>query len=102
MKLDSSGEPWVVRMDFENALADDEHDVTLPKSAEERVDQFGIRTTLFVLVVAFFIGAIWLIATPSFQKCSALENVTERNACFDTVRNDLLKPPAKGPDIPKS
>jgi hypothetical protein len=83
-------------MDFENTVADDEHDVTLPKSAEERVDQFGIRTALFVLA-----AAVRLIVTPSFEKCSALENVTERNACFDILRNELLKPPAKGPDIPK-
>ena len=88
-------------LDFEDSVAD-ERDITLPKSAEERVDQFGIRTALFVLAVAFLIAATWLIATPSFEKCSALENVTERNACFDILRNELLKPPAKGPDIPKS
>jgi hypothetical protein len=89
-------------LDFENTVADDQRDITLPKSAEERVDRFGVRTALFVLAVAFFIAAMWLISSPSFEKCSALENVTERNACFDTLRNELLKPPAKGPDIPKS
>jgi len=89
-------------LDFENTVADDQRDITLPKSAEERMDQFGVRTALFVLAVAFFIAAMWLISSPSFEKCSALENVTERNACFDTLRNELLKPPAKGPDIPKS
>jgi len=40
-------------MDFENTVADYERDVTLPESAEERVDQFGIGTALFVLAVAF-------------------------------------------------
>jgi hypothetical protein len=89
-------------LDFEDTAADDQRDITLPKSAEERLDQFGVRTALFVLAVAFFIAAIWLISSPSFEKCSALENVTERNACFDALRNELLKPPAKGPDIPKS
>jgi hypothetical protein len=89
-------------LDLEDTVVDDERDITLPKSAEERVDQFGVRTALFVLAVAFFIAAMWLISSPSFEKCSALENVTERNACFDTLRNKLLKPPAKGPDIPKS
>jgi hypothetical protein len=89
-------------LDFEDTVADDQRDITLPKSAEERVDQFGVRTALFVLAVAFFIAAMWLINSPSFEKCSALENVTERNACFDALRNELLKPPAKGPDIPKS
>jgi hypothetical protein len=89
-------------LDFEDTVADDQRDIALPKSAEERLDQFGVRTALFVLAVAFFIAAMWLISSQSFEKCSALENVTERNACFDTLRNELLKPPAKGPDIPKS
>jgi hypothetical protein len=89
-------------LDFEDTVVDDERDITLPKSAEERVDQFGVRTALFVLAVAFFIAAVWVISSPSFEKCSALENVTQRNACFDTLRNELLKPPVKGPDIPKS
>ena len=89
-------------LDFEDTAADDQRDITLPKSAEERLDQFGVRTALFALAVAFFIAAMWLINSASFEKCSALENVTERNACFDALRNELLKPPAKGPDIPKS
>jgi hypothetical protein len=89
-------------LDFEDTVADDPRDITSPKSAEERLDQFGVRTALFVLAVAFFIGVMWLINSPSFEKCSALENITERNACFDALRNELLKPPAKGPVIPKS
>jgi hypothetical protein len=36
-----------------------------------------------------------VIRTASFQKCSALENVTQRNTCYDELRNELLKPPAK-------
>lgn len=78
---------------------DDEDDV--PRCPEESVDQFGIRTALFILCAAFFIAAMWLMGRPSFDKCSALENLTERNACFDTLRDELLKPPAKGADIPK-
>jgi hypothetical protein len=49
----------------------------------------------------FFIAAIWFVRSPSFEKCSALENATDRNACFDRLRKELLKPPAKGADIPK-
>jgi hypothetical protein len=33
-----------------------------------------------------FIAALWL-SGPSFQKCSALENATERHACYDALRN---------------
>jgi len=88
--------------DFESPTDSDEHDVALPKSPEKRVDQYGVRTALFVLAVAFFIAAMWIISSPSFEKCSALENVAERNACFDTLRNDLLKPPAKVQIFPKA
>jgi len=86
--------------DFEGGMDNHQH-VAWPDSPEERVDRFGVRTALLVLGLAFFIAAVWLVRGPSFEKCSGLENVTERNACFDTLRNDLLKPLAKGPDIPK-
>jgi hypothetical protein len=86
--------------DFENAAQEKEDDAAWPEPPEALVDRFGIRTALFVLCVALFISAMWLVSGPSFGKCSALENVTERNACFEALRNDLLKPPAKGADIP--
>jgi hypothetical protein len=87
--------------DFENTVHENENDDARPEPPEELIDRFGIRTALFVLCVALFIAAIWLVSRPSFEKCSALENVAERNACFETLRNDLLKPPAKGADIPR-
>ena len=87
--------------DFENAVQENEDDATWPEPPEGLVDRFGIRTALFVLCVALFIAAIWLVSRPSFEKCSALENATERNACYETLRNDLLKPPAKGAEIPR-
>ena len=65
------------------------------------IDRFGIRTALLVLCIGFFIAAMWLVSRPSFEKCSALENVIERNAYFDTLRNDSLKPPAKDATIPR-
>jgi hypothetical protein len=76
----------------------DEPDV--PDSPEQRVDRFGVRIAVFALAIAFSIAAIWFLSRPSFEKCSALENVQERNACYDTLRSDLSKAPAKGPDIP--
>ena len=64
-------------------------------------DRFGVRTALLVLCITLFIAAIWVTSRPSFEKCSALENVTERNACYDGLRKELLKPPAKGADVPR-
>ena len=79
----------------------DEPDVPLPDSPEERVDRLGIVTAAFVLCIAFVIAAMWFLNRPSFEKCSTLESVAERNACYDKLRNDLSQPPAKGPDVPK-
>ena len=79
----------------------DEPDVPLPDSPERRMDRFGLLIAFFALGIAFFIAAIWFLNRPSFEKCSALESVAERNACYDKLRNDLSQPPAKGPDVPK-
>ncbi len=70
-----------------------------PKSPEEAADRFGIRAALVVLCVGLFIAAMWLVTGRSFEKCSALENLAQRNACYDALRNDLFKPPAKGGDL---
>ena len=77
--------------DLETTSKEDEQ----PKSPEEDVDRLGVRISLLVLCVALFLAANWVIRTASFQKCSALENVTQRNTCYDELRNELLKPPAK-------
>jgi hypothetical protein len=90
---------WLWESDFSGGV--DEPDVPLPDSPEQRVDRFGVKIAVFALAIAFFIAAIWFLSRPSFEKCSALENVQERNACYDTLRSDLSKAPAKGPDIPK-
>src|SRR5262245_40528626 len=86
------------RWDFDKTRDDD--DVPWRKSPEDVADQFAIRTALLVLCIAFFIAAIWFVSSPSFEKCSAVENVADRNACYDGLRKELLKRPAKGADIP--
>lgn len=89
------------KWDLDNATDDDARDVPWRKSPEAFADQFGIRTALLVLCIASFIAAIWFVSRPSFEKCSAIENVTDRSACYEGLRKELLKPPAKGADIPK-
>jgi hypothetical protein len=70
-------------------------DILPPKTPEDDVDRLGVKISLLVLCVALFLAANWVIRTASFQKCSALENVTQRNTCYDELRNVLLKPPTK-------
>jgi hypothetical protein len=89
------------KWDLNNATDDDGRHVPWRKPPEAFADQFGIRTALLVLCIASFIAAIWFVSRPSFEKCSAIENVTDRNACYEGLRKELLKPPAKGADIPK-
>ena len=84
--------------DFDTTTDNDARDALRPKSPEELADQFGIRFALIVLCMACFIAAIWFVSSPSFEKCSTVENVTDRNACYEGLRKELLKLPAKGAD----
>ncbi|HXX08748.1 MAG TPA: hypothetical protein VEJ43_11860 [Pseudolabrys sp.] len=87
--------------DFDTTIDDDAGDVLRPKSQEDLADQFGITSALILLCIAFFIAAIWFVNSPSFEKCSAVENLSDRSACYERLRDELLKPPAKGADIPR-
>jgi hypothetical protein len=69
------------------------------KTPEDAADRFGIRAALLVLCVGLAIAAMWLVTGPSFETCSALENPAQRNACYDALRDNLFKPPAKGGDL---
>jgi hypothetical protein len=79
----------------------DDHDcdVPQPKSPEDAVDQFGIRAALLVLCMALFIAAVSAMGVQTFGKCSALGDPADRHACYDNLRVELLKPPAKGADL---
>jgi len=88
--------------DIQGPMDDDRPEVGWPETPEERIDRFGFRTALLVLVLALFIAAMWIANRPSFDKCSALENASERSACYEKLRDELSKPPAKGADIPKA
>lgn len=76
-----------------------EDEVRQPSSPEEQVDGLGSKLALLALCVAILLAGMWFFTGPSFEKCSALENLTERNACYEQLRLDLLRPPAKGADF---
>ena len=85
----------------DDPMGDGKLDIAWPETPEERVDRYGVRTALLALVIALFVAAMWVGNRPSFDKCSTLENATERYACYDKLRDDLSKPPAKGAYGPK-
>jgi hypothetical protein len=76
-----------------------EDDVRQPRSPEERVDRFGSALALLTLFLGLLLAGWWLFSGQSFEKCAVLENVAERTACYEQLRLDLLKPPAKGADF---
>jgi len=85
---------------LETISDDDEYDLPEPETPEDPADRFGIRASLLVLCVGLLIAALWAANRASFEKCVALENAAERYACYDRVRAELLKPPAKGTQAP--
>jgi hypothetical protein len=80
--------------------SDDDDDIARPKTPEELADRFGIRTALLVLCISFLLAGLWIVNLPSFEKCSEIENTLVRYACYDQLRADLFKPPAKGGNPP--
>jgi hypothetical protein len=66
------------KWDFDTTTDNDTGDVLRTKSPDDLADQRGIRIALLVLCIASFIAAIWFLSNPSFEKCSAVENVTDR------------------------
>jgi hypothetical protein len=85
--------------DFDTSIDDDTRDDLRAKLSEDLVDEFGVRAAVLVLCIASLFAAMWLASSPSFEKCSSVENVAERSACYDQLRKELIKPPAKGADI---
>jgi hypothetical protein len=82
------------------AQGGDEYDLTKSENPEDLTDRFGINLSLLVLCIALFIAGLGMISSPSFEKCSALSDVTQRNACYSELRNEFMKPPAKGGQLP--
>jgi hypothetical protein len=88
------------KWDFDATLPDDEGVVPQMESRDDFADRMGIRIALVALCLASMIAAVWFVGGPSFEKCSAIANEADRNACYDGLRKELLKSPAKGADVP--
>jgi hypothetical protein len=63
-----------------------------PRDGENRL---GLVISLLVLGIALLIATIWFVSRPTFEKCSSLVSATERNACYEQLRSELLRPPVK-------
>jgi hypothetical protein len=74
--------------------------VTESENPEDSTDRFGINLSLLILCIALLIACLWMISSPSFEKCIALSSVTQRSACYSELRHEFMKPPAKGGEMP--
>jgi hypothetical protein len=70
-------------------------DPRIPETQEDVIDRVGIRLAMFVLCIACFIAALWVLGTPSFEKCIVLTSVSERYACYEALRSAFLRPPER-------
>jgi hypothetical protein len=78
----------------DNVPSDRDDDAEL-KSPQDGADRYGIRAALLVTCIGLIFAVVWLVSSPSFQKCSAFENTKDRIACYEDLRSALLTPPAK-------
>jgi hypothetical protein len=75
---------------------DDESDVLLADSPSAKADRYGLGLSLSVLGVALVLMVISFISEPSFAKCSVLATEPDRMSCYQKLRDELLRSPAKG------
>jgi hypothetical protein len=47
------------------------NDPRTPETSEDVIDRVGIRLAMFVLCIACFMAALWVLGTPSFEKCTS-------------------------------
>lgn len=66
------------------------------ESLEARANRIGTSVSLITMCVALILIGLWLVSTPSFEKCSALGKQSERAVCFESLRDGQMKSPAKG------
>jgi hypothetical protein len=50
--------------DSQDRAEESKGDLAWPRFGDDSADQFGLRTALFVLAVACFIGAVWFMSRP--------------------------------------
>jgi hypothetical protein len=85
---------------YRETVSNDDKYLPEPNLTEEFVDRCGIRVSLMVLCVGLLAASVWIASHPSVDSCIALEDATERYACFDQFRAEFLRPPAKGAQAP--
>jgi hypothetical protein len=67
------------------------------EAPDAKADRIGAGVAWAVLWVALILAGIWFVSAPTFEKCSVLATQSERIACFENLRDELVKKsPAKG------
>jgi hypothetical protein len=58
-------------------------------------DMFGVQLSLLLLFIGLVIAMAQVLSQPSFEKCSTIKDFADRTACYESLRNEYLKPPVK-------
>ena len=80
--------------------ADDNSDLWSLEQAPTRVERSGLVVSIVVIIAALFLLALWADSQSSFGQCVALADVDARLACYEKVRQQEFRPPAKGAGMP--
>jgi hypothetical protein len=80
---------------WHHASKDENFDTDATTPSGFLADRFGVRLSLLLLFVGLVIATAQVLSQPSFEKCSAIRPFADRIACYESLRNEYLKPPVK-------
>lgn len=80
---------------WHQASKDENFDTGVTTPSEFVADRFGVRLSLLLLFVGLVMAMTWGLSKPSFERCSAIKDFANRVACYESLRNEYLKPPIK-------
>jgi hypothetical protein len=80
---------------WHQASKDENFDTDATTPSGFGADSFGVLLSLLILFVGLVIAMADMLSQPSFEKCSAIKDFADRTACYESLRNEYLKPPVK-------
>jgi hypothetical protein len=80
---------------WHHASKDENFDTDATTPSGFLADRFGVRLSLLLLFVGLVMATAQVLSQPSFEKCSAIRPFADRIACYESLRNEYLKPPVK-------
>jgi hypothetical protein len=67
-----------------------------------QAERVGMITSVIVVTVSLALLVVWAESRSSFERCSALTDFNARVTCYEELRQQEMRPPAKGATAPLS